>query len=136
MNIIGTVKELTAVDDEALWNSHQLYIKRDDQYWEVQVTLDEVCTPLANFLKKASIPTSDYSGNGKKKRIYLISLAVIRNKLCETNAVLKMLEKKGNPIYLQYHFYFQLKELVRQIDMIVELSQMKDTDIFLHYYYK
>ncbi|MCR4776224.1 MAG: hypothetical protein K5869_07595 [Saccharofermentans sp.] len=130
--LYAELKGLRVVDNEAKWSSPNLFF----YYWgepnEMCIIMEKVGKELADYLYSSStITDEDYFGDGKSKT-RMISLADLKARLCLAKSNINKV-KSPTVSYAQFRFFDQLKELVRQMDMIAELGRMKGKEVYLKF---
>ncbi len=130
--LYAELKGLRVVGDETFWSSPNLFFYYLGEPNEICIIMDNIGKELSDYLNsKSTITDEDFFGDGKSKT-RMISLAELKAKLSLAKANINKV-KSPTVSYAQYRFYDQLKELIRQMDMIAELGRMQGKEVYLKF---
>ena len=133
MFLYGLIQGLKITNDKAVLNPSNLYLHVHGTEMEASIRIDDVCSPLESYLKERAVNLNECAGKHKKYQYRLISLAELKLRYCILCDELSDENKKKNIPYVQYKMWDQLKELIKEIDMIVKIGRMKDQEIYLKF---
>lgn len=134
MFLYGYVKGLRFVESEPKWTSSQLRADYMGECREVGIRHDNVSNMLLAFLHQRSQTTDECLPDNKKVSYRIISLAELKLKYYNEKAFINDKKHSGNVPYVRYRFCDELKEIIKQIDMIVELGKMNNQEIFMSFF--
>lgn len=133
--LIGYVRSLDMFDTKTFWFSPDLYHYRVATPTEVPAEISNVGPCLSGFLKEKALSTKETINKKDNTVFKLISLAELKAMYCSLRDEINNKETH-NVLYVQYQFYDQLNDLIKQIEVIAQLGLLLGSDIYLKFYFK
>ena len=133
MELYGEVKSLKVFVCRDYWNSANLFQIYEEDPVEIGIYIDEPCRQLIDYLINRSTLTNEPYSDKRKDKARLISLSELKLRLCIETKALKDKESGSSAAHAQCECIEQLDSLIRRINMIAELGEIKGEDLFLRF---
>ncbi len=133
MKLFGEVRSLKIVGYKDYWDLPNLFCFFDEDPISVKVYIDDVCQPLTNYLTNRSTCTNEPFSEDHQEKARMISVSELRYKHCLEMKDLIERRKANSAGMIHYKHCDQLSSILKRINMIAELGDVKGDELFLRF---